>query len=169
MSIPGMFSPTKAIKLFQASQVLFVTTTPRVLQANQEIDLDSTSIELKGAEISSIDLDQRCLRIQIARASLIKTLTGSTERTRWWQAGVLRMEDAVLLSPLPVGPLVCTGGDLDENIYTYRDMIPIPLASRGHIRCELHFEGEASPFIVTASTVKLEMLDTPKYLEHLRA
>lgn len=130
--------------------------------------MDSTSIELKGAEISLIDLDQGCLRVQIARASLIKTLTGSTERTRWWQAGVLRMDDAVLSSPLPTGPLVCTGGDLDENIYTYRDMIPIPLASRGHIRCELHFEGEASPFVVTASAVELEMQGTPKYIEHLR-
>ncbi|AFL74711.1 hypothetical protein [Thiocystis violascens] len=130
--------------------------------------MDSTSIELKGAEISSIDLDQGCLRMRIARASLIKTLTGSTERTRWWQAGVLRMDDAVLSSPLPIGPLVCAGGDLDENIYTYRDMIPIPLASRGYIRCELRFEGAALPFVVTASAVELEMKGTPKYLEHLR-
>ena len=167
--MPEIRSPTKTNKRLQASPVSFVKNhTHSFTCADQEIDLDSTSIELKGAEISSIDFKQGCLRMHIARASLIKTLTGSNERTRWWQAGILRMDDAVLSSPLPLGPLVCTGGDLDENIYTYRGMIPIPLASRGHIRCELHFEGEASPFVVTASTVELEMQGTPKYLEHLR-
>lgn len=130
--------------------------------------MDSTSIDLKGSEIALIELDQGCLRIHIERAYLIKTLTGSTEKTRWWQAGVLSMEDAILLSPLPIGPVICKGGDIDENIYTYRDMIPIPLESRGHIRIEMNFEEIPSPFIVTGSTVRLEMLGTPKYIEHLR-
>ena len=147
------------------------STTHIVLDAVSfgRFHLDSTSIDLKGSEIASIDLDQGCLRIHLARAYLIKTLTGSTEKTRWWQAGVLCLEDAVPLSPIPIGPLICQGGDLDENIYTYRDMIPIPLDSRGHIRCEIRFEGVSSPFIVNGSTVRLEMLDTPKYIEHLRS
>lgn len=131
--------------------------------------MDSTSIELRGSEISAIALDRGQLRIHLARAYLIKTMTGSSEKTRWWQAGVLTIEDADAQTPPPDGPLICEGGDLDENIYTYRDMLPVPLASRGHIRCELRFQGVASPFIAQGSSVRLEMLETPKYIEHLRA
>lgn len=131
--------------------------------------MDSTSIDLKGSEIASIDFEQGILRIHIARAYLIKTLTGSAEKTRWWQAGILQIEDAVLLSQLPIGPLICKGGDIDENIYTYRDMIPIPLESRGQIRCEMSFKESSSSFIVTGSTIRLEMLGIPKYIEHLRS
>lgn len=133
-----------------------------------EADLDSTCIDLKNAEIASIDLDQGCLRIHFARADLIKTLTGAAESTRWQQAGILHMEDAVPSSPIPSGSLICRGGDIDDNIYTYRDMIPIPLDSRGRIRCEIHFAKAIAPLIVTGSAVRLEMLDTPKYIEHLR-
>jgi hypothetical protein len=139
-----------------------------MVSANREIDLDSSSIDLKGSEIASIDLEQGCLRLRLARAYLVKTLTGSAETTRWWQEGILSLEDAVLLAPLPVGPLICAGGDVDENIYTYRDMIPIPLESRGQIRCALRFAGTSSQLIATGSSVRLEMLGTPKYIEHLR-
>ncbi len=130
--------------------------------------MDSTSIDLKGARIALIELNQGCLSIHLAYATLVKTLTGSTETTRWWQAGVLQIDGAVLLSPLPVGSCLCTGGDIDDNIYTYRDMIPIPMESRGRIRCELHLEDSPEPFIATGSTLRLEMQGIPKYIEHLR-
>ncbi|MBK1694800.1 hypothetical protein CKO09_08620 [Chromatium weissei] len=130
--------------------------------------MDSLSLTLTGCEISAFNLEQNQLRLHIARADLIKTLTGSAERTRWWQAGMLVLENAVLESPLPKGAVICIGGDLDDNIYTYRDMLPIPLASRGHIRCELQFAGIAAPFIATSSGVQLTLHDSPKYIEHLR-
>ncbi|MTW20554.1 hypothetical protein [Allochromatium palmeri] len=130
--------------------------------------MDSSSIELKGSEIESIDLNGDQLEIRFARASLIKSMTGSAERTRWWQAGRLLIEGVELAERPPEGPLVCAGGDLDENIYTYRDMIPLPFESRGHIRCELHFEGTESRLRVIGTAARLTMLDTPKYIEHLR-
>jgi hypothetical protein len=134
----------------------------------QEDRLDSISIDLKGSEISSIELEGGRLCLHFSRAYLIKTMTGSNERTRWWQAGDLVIDGAEARSPIPSGPLVCQGGDIDENIYTYRDMIPIPLASRGHARCALRFERVPDPFIVEGTAVKLEMYETPKYIEHLR-
>lgn len=131
--------------------------------------MDSISIDLIGSEIDSVVIDQPGrLCIGFSRAYLIKTLTGSDERTRWWQAGRLCIEDAELDSTLPTGPLICAGGDIDDNIYTYRDMIPIPLDSRGRSRCELRFEGEAAPLIVTGTALRLEMQGTPAYIEHLR-
>jgi hypothetical protein len=60
------------------------------------------------------------------------------------------------------------GGDIDDNIYTYRDMIPLPLESRGAIRCELHWREDAPPLMVSAGAIRLEMAGTPKYQQHLR-
>ncbi|NVZ10269.1 hypothetical protein HW932_13455 [Allochromatium humboldtianum] len=130
--------------------------------------MDSSSIELNGSEIESIDYDGDRVEIRFARAYLVKSMTGSAERTRWWQAGRLVIEGAEVAERPPEGPLVCAGGDLDENIYTYRDMIPVPFESRGHICCELHFEGTAARLIANGSAARLTMLDTPKYIEHLR-
>lgn len=130
--------------------------------------MDSISIDLKGSEISAIELNQGRLTIAFSRAYLVKTMTGSNEKTRWWQAGNLVIEDAEAKSPLPAGPQVCAGGDLEENIYTYRDMIPIPFEGRGRVGCELRLEGLSEPLIATGTAIRLEMSETPKYIEHLR-
>jgi hypothetical protein len=131
--------------------------------------VDSSSINLPGSEIDSISLDDAgTLRVHFSRAYIIKTMTGSVERTRWWQAGDLVIEDANLAtSQLPAGPLVCAGGDVVENIYTYRDMIPVPLESRGSAGCKLRFEGCSDVLEARGSSVRLEMRETAKYIEHL--
>ncbi|MBK1717443.1 hypothetical protein [Thiocystis violacea] len=131
--------------------------------------MDSTNIDLNGSEIESITVAEGRLDIQFSRAYLVKTMTGSEERTRWWQAGSLMIDEVEMPSPLPEAPLVCAGGDLDENIYTYRDMIPVPFESRGHIRCELRFQGTDETLLAIGTSVRLTMRDTPKYIEHLRS
>jgi hypothetical protein len=130
--------------------------------------MDSSSIELPGSEVESIELDGDRLKLRFSRAYIVKTMTGSVERTRWWQAGDLILEGAEAQVSLPVGPLVCAGGDLDENVYTYRDMIPIPLDSRGHIRCELRFRDTDQCLSARAESVRLQLDDAPKYIEHIR-
>lgn len=130
--------------------------------------MDSMSIDLNGSEIASIELQDGRLRLHFSQAYLIKTMTGSTERTRWRQAGDLVIEGVEVASPIPPCPTRCLGGDIDDNIYTYRDMIPIPLTSRGHARCALRLEGATEPFVAEGTAISLEMQDTPKYIEHLR-
>jgi hypothetical protein len=131
--------------------------------------MDSSSIELPGSEIDTITLEDQRLRVRFSRAYIIKTMTGSAERTRWWQAGDLIMEGAEAESQPPQGPLVCGGGDIEENVYTYRDMIPLPLESRGRTRCALEFRNTDEKLIVNGETIRLEMADVPKYIEHIRS
>jgi hypothetical protein len=131
--------------------------------------MDSSSIQLPGSEVESLTLADGQLRARFSRAYIIKTMTGSAERTRWWQAGDLVMDGARAEGPLPDGPLVCAGGDIEENIYTYRDMIPVPLDGRGRTRCALRFQGTDSTLVVTGESIRLEMDDVPKYIEHLRS
>ena len=130
--------------------------------------MDSSNIELPGSQIESIELEDGVLRVRFSRAYIIQTMTGSRERTKWWQEGEMIMEGAEVEGELPRGPLVCSGGDVGENVYTYRDMIPLPLESRGRTHCDLGFEDTEMRLKATAETVRLEMRETPKYIEHIR-
>ena len=130
--------------------------------------MDSTSIELKGSQIAGVSIEGQTIRIRFEPAYLIKTMTGSVERTRWRQNGDLVFENGELddSQALPPLPAECRGGDVGENVYTYRDMIPVPLASHGRAHCVLHTgDGEIR---VAAEGVRLEMEDVPRYIEHLR-
>jgi hypothetical protein len=130
--------------------------------------MDSSSIELPGSQIASIRVEGDRLRIHFSRAYIVKTMTGSEERTRWWQAGELVLDGVDVGSDLPSGPLVCAGGDIDDNVFTYRDMIPLPLDSRGRTGCDLRFRDTDTRLKVTARAIRLEMSEVPRYIEHVR-
>jgi hypothetical protein len=129
--------------------------------------VDSSSIQLDGSEIESIEVEGSRVKIYFSRAIIIKTMTGSVEKTKWWQAGFLIFENAELIEQADL-PGKCTGGDVGENIYTYRDMIPVPLESQGRAHCDLQIENSEKHLKVEAGAVKLEMLEVPKYIEHIR-
>ncbi|MES9959532.1 MAG: hypothetical protein ABW089_03785 [Sedimenticola sp.] len=130
--------------------------------------MDSSSIELPGSEVESIQVEGDRVVLRFSRAIIIKTMTGSVERTRWWQAGELIFEGAELDGEIPSTPAVCEGGDVGENIYTYRDMIPVPLESRGRAHCDLRFQDSDTKLQLQAEAVKLVMEDRPHYIEHIR-
>jgi hypothetical protein len=132
--------------------------------------MDSSSIELPGCEIEGISLSDDQLTIRFARAYIVKTMTGSVERTLWWQAGELVIDGIADPPPdrLPEGPLVCAGGDVGENVYTYRDMLPIPLESRGRVFCKLRFRGIDQPLIAHGSRIRLTLHEVPRYIRHIR-
>ena len=130
--------------------------------------MDSTSIDLNGSKISTVTVDGDTVKVRFEPAYLIKTMTGSVERTRWWQNGELVFSGAELAedAPLPDLPAQCSGGDVGENVYTYRDMIPVPLESVGHAHCDLRVG--AGTIRVQAQGVRLALEDVAKYIEHIR-
>ncbi len=131
--------------------------------------MDLTSIELPGSIITDIRVLDEEVRVRFEPAYLIKTMTGSDERTRWRQNIELVFDDGELLEGgTIVLPATCSGGDVGENIYTYRDMVPIPLESRGRAHCDLRLEGSSLRIKVEAEGVRLEREGLPKYIEHLR-
>ncbi|MEW8506722.1 MAG: hypothetical protein AB2598_08435 [Candidatus Thiodiazotropha sp.] len=130
--------------------------------------MDSSSIDLPGSEVESIIFEDGTLTIRFSRVIIIKTMSGSDERTRWWQAGALVFEAADLESAVPGYPCICEGGDVGENVYTYRDMIPIPLVSQGRARCDLKFDSSEERLQAWAEGVKLVMDERPRYIEHIR-
>jgi hypothetical protein len=130
--------------------------------------MDKTHIELPGSQVELITQQGGRVVIRFSRAILLKSMTGARERTRWWQAGELIFDAAELEGALPATPLVCAGGDVGENIYTYRDMIPLPLESQGHAWCHLRFHDSDATLRVQGGGVRLQMEELPHYIEHLR-
>jgi hypothetical protein len=130
--------------------------------------MDATTIDLPGSEIESITLDEGKLVIRFSRAYLIKTLSGSVERTRWWQAGSLIFDEAEVQGELRSCPCICDGGDVGENVYTYRDMVPVPLESQGRAHCDVKIKDQSERLRAQAGGVRLVMDDRPHYIEHIR-
>ena len=132
--------------------------------------MDSTSIDLCGSRISRVEVDGDTVKLRFEPAYLVKTLTGSVERTRWWQNGYLvfegaTLEDASVMDELPAD---CAGGDVGENVFTYRDMLPVPLKSAGHAHCDLRLKDSEHSLRIEAKGLHLELEGVAKYLEHIR-
>lgn len=130
--------------------------------------MDASSIELPGSEVEALIVEGDTIRVRFSRAYIIKTMTGSVERTKWWQAGDLVFDGAHLEGEPPALPATCAGGDIVDNVFTYRDMVPVPLVGRGHTGCDLHFPGDDRRLKITAQSMRLDMTDVAKYIEHLR-
>jgi hypothetical protein len=130
--------------------------------------MDSSSVDLTGSEVESIQLEAGRLRVRFSQAYIIKTIAGSVERTRWRQVGELIFESVELEAELPECPCVCAGGDVGHDIYTFRDMLPLPFKSPGPSFCELRFAGTDQRLKLRAAAVVLEMEDRPRYIEHIR-
>ncbi len=130
--------------------------------------MEISSIVLSGSEVESIQMEDGNLILRFSRAYIVKTISGSEERTKWWQAGDLVFEQAEVEGELPKCPAVCAGGDVGENIYTYRDMIQIPMQGEGAGHCDLKFVGTDARLKVRSARVRLNMQDRPRYVEHIK-
>ena len=131
--------------------------------------MESSSIELPGSEIAAVTEDGDAISIHFRRVIIIKSMTGAFERTRWWQAGELVFEEARFVDEPPVFPAVCSGGDVGEGVYTYRNMIPLPLQSHAASHCDLAVEGSARHLRIEGRGIRLQMVDVPRYIEHIAA
>ena len=129
--------------------------------------MDSRMIDLPGSGVAQVARDGERVRLRFAPAYLIQSMTGSQERTRWRQEGELVFENASVEGELPACPGVLSGGDIRDNVYTYRDMVPIPLESRGDVGCALTFE-DGGRIVIRGDSMRLQLEGDPKYIEHIR-
>lgn len=130
--------------------------------------MDSSSIELPGSEIEKVTVEGDTVKVRFSCAYIVKTLSGSVERTRWRQAGDLIFSQAEVEGAVPETPVVCDGGDVGQSVYTYRDMLPIPFEGRGRAYCDLRLRGLDQHLKVVGESVILQMEDRPYYIEHIR-
>lgn len=131
--------------------------------------MDSSSIELDGSRIAAVETIGSQVKVVFEPAYIVKTMTGSVERTLWRQNGVLLFEQGeIITTELPSLPATCSGGDVGENIFIYRDMIPMPLASSGHAYCKLRLKDQREGIDIHGEGVQLVMEENAQYIKHIR-
>jgi hypothetical protein len=126
------------------------------------------TLQLPGARLASIDQGENTITFHFSEVHLIQEMEGAFEDSLWTQAVDLTIREITLEGGLPACPCEIEGGDLADNIYTYRDHAPLPIDWRGDVRCMLTVAGSTAPISITGTAMQLEQLGHPRYIRHIR-
>lgn len=128
----------------------------------------SYTLQLPEARLEAIDRDADAITLRFSRVQLIQEMENAFEDSLWTQAVNLTIGDYRLDGELPACPCEISGGDITNNIYTYRDHAPLPINWRGDVRCVLKVAGDNAKFSITGNSMQLEQLETPRYVRHIK-
>ncbi len=129
----------------------------------------SYTLQLPDALLESIDRDADAITLHFSEVQLVQEMENAFDDSLWTQAVNLTIGgDYSLDGELPACPCEISGGDIVNNIYTYRDHAPLPINWRGDVRCTLKIAGSDAVFSISGNTMQLEQLETPRYLRHIK-
>ena len=125
-------------------------------------------LQIPGAQLESIDQDDNTITLHFSKVQLIQEMEGTIEDSLWTQAIDLTIKDVELEGDLPECPCEITGGDMTDNIYTYRDHAPLPINWTGEVSCTFKTGGGSSSFSINGEAMQLEQLGNPRYIKHVK-
>jgi hypothetical protein len=128
----------------------------------------SYTLQLPEARLESIERDADAITLRFSRVQLVQEMENAFEDSLWTQAVNITIGDYSLDGELPACPCEISGGDITNNIYTYRDHAPLPINWRGEVRCSLKVAGSDAVFSISGNTMQLEQLETPRYIRHIK-
>ena len=129
---------------------------------------DTTQVlQLPGAQLESIEQNGDTVKLGFSLVHLVQEMEGAIEDSLWTQAIKLTVTGAEISGDLPDCPCEITGGDLVNNIFTYRDHAPLPIDWHGETRCILHVSDNNS-FTIEGDSIQVEQIDLPRYIKHVR-
>lgn len=126
-------------------------------------------LELPGMHVQAITYENNLVTVIFSTANVIKSMDDAFEKTLWRQAGKLIVTEAEIAGAIPAMPAIVEHADINDNTYTQRDMIQIPLQSSGRVGFELKFHDHAERIVVWGEAIRLVLDDVPKYIRHLTA
>jgi hypothetical protein len=127
----------------------------------------SYTLQLPEARLESTDRNKDAITLRFSQVYLVQEMENAFEDSLWTQAVNLTIGDYSLDGELPACPCEISGGDITNNIYTYRDHAPLPINWRGDVRCTLKVAGSDAVFSISGHTMQLEQLETPRYIRHI--
>ena len=125
-------------------------------------------LQIPGAKLESIDQGDNEITLHFSEVHLIQEMEGTIEDSLWTQAIDLTIKDAVIEGDLPECPCEITGGDMTDNIYTYRDHAPLPINWHGEVTCTFKLENTGTGFSINGEAMQLEQLGNPHYIKHVK-
>jgi len=130
---------------------------------------DTTQIlQLPGAQLASIDQGEDEITLHFSQVQLVQEMENAIEDSLWTQALDLTVKGLELEGELPTCPCEVTGGDLVDNIFTYRDHAPLPISWRGAVSCKLTLAGHDTGCTLSGDALNVTQLAHPRYLKHVK-
>jgi hypothetical protein len=126
------------------------------------------TLQLPEARLESIDRDADAITLRFSQVYLVQEMENAFEDSLWTQAVNITVKNYSLDGELPDCPCEISGGDITNNIYTYRDHAPLPINWRGDVRCSLRVAGSDAGFSISGNTMQLEQIETPRYIRHIK-
>ena len=125
-------------------------------------------LQLPEAQLDRIERtgDERIV-LAFSRVFLVQVMEGAFEDSLWTQAVRLTLEDCEVEGELPACPCELLGGELTNNIYTWRNLVPLPIRWRGDTACKLVVAGSGATCTIRARRLSVEQIDHPRYLRHI--
>jgi hypothetical protein len=128
----------------------------------------TNTLQIPGAQLQSIEQGDNKITLHFSQVHLLQEMEGAIEDSLWTQAVKLTVSDIEIEGELPECPCVIKGGDLVDNIFTYRDHAPLPINWRGEVRCTLTVEDTNTTFSIDGESMQLEQIDSPRYIKHIK-
>ena len=124
-------------------------------------------LDPRNLQIDRIDRDTQRLALCFLEANIEKIMDNADRRTLWAQAGSIEMAEPRLSAEFPAAPFRVAHLDLEDGLYTQRDMIRIPSDVSGEIVLSLWLDGRDEPLRLEGSRMRLHLDGSPRYLRHL--
>ena len=130
---------------------------------------DTTNVlQIPGAQLESIEQADNEITLHFSQVQLVQEMEGAIEDSLWTQAVNLVIREIEIEGELPACPCTIKGGDMVDNIFTYRDHAPLPINWRGEVRCALTIEGSSETFSIDGESMQLERIGNPRYIKHVK-
>ena len=126
---------------------------------------DTTQImQLHGAQLASIEQSDDEITLHFSQVQLVQEMENAIEDSLWTQAIDLTIKGVELEGELPACPCEITGGDLTDNIFTYRDHAPLPISWRDTVSCTFLLAGHDTGFTISGDSLKVDQNAHPRYI-----
>jgi len=125
-------------------------------------------LQLPGAQLASIDQGEDEITLHFSQVQLVQEMENAIEDSLWTQAIDLTIKEIELEGELPACPCEIKGGDLIDNIFTYRDHAPLPINWQGEVSCKLSVAGHNTSFTISGATINVKQIDNPRYIKHVK-
>jgi hypothetical protein len=130
--------------------------------------MDTTSsLQLPGAQLERIERGDDEITLHFSLVHLVQVMESTIQDTLWKQACDLVIRNMAIEGELPTCPCEIQGGDMINNIYTYRDHAPLPIDWSGSVGCKLKVAGSGAVFSIDGTSMQLEMIEHPRYIRHI--
>jgi len=130
---------------------------------------DTTDIlQFPGARLESIDRDENQIILHFSQFHIVQEMENAFEDSLWAQACDLVLRDIGCSDGLPECPCEISGGDLINNIFTWRDHAPLPIDWHGDTGCRFTLAGSDKAFSISAGVLQVQRLEHPRYIRHIK-